>query len=209
MRYLPQAGLPMNSSPSDLKLMKQLLEEKEALIASLKLLKLADEEFQEHLVGSFIFALIYTNALEGTEWRSPPNIKEYDGLIWQEKNRWIEVPQAISWNGISPLVTGPGGIAQEQQVAFEKEWRRFLNSPGRNTVVRYFSGGETKLQRKTIAEAQEVPLVVHGVTAAEDSVQVVMARSAIENVTVAAGGRQWLGVHPAQDLQDVSRRSKR
>ncbi|KAK7178315.1 hypothetical protein PSPO01_15624 [Paraphaeosphaeria sporulosa] len=104
----------------------------------------------------------------------------------------------ISWDGVSPLVTGPGGVAWKQQVTFEKEWRRFLDSPGRNTAVRYFRGGEAVLPR--MEEQQNIPLLVRGVTAAEGSDQVIAGRSTIEDVGVAARGRQWLGIHDPQSM---------
>ncbi|KAF9730224.1 hypothetical protein PMIN04_012899 [Paraphaeosphaeria minitans] len=213
MRRPTESTLPSDPRPSD---MKQLLDERRAIVASLKFLEVANQKYQEHLTASFIFALMYTNGPESIEWLPPPSVHGYDGMIWQESDRWScfvlvhyrtsvgkDVPQAALWNGISPLVTKPEGVAWEKQVAFEREWRRFLDSPDRNATVRYFKGGEAVLPRKKFdEERKEIPLTVSRATAADDSVQIVTAKSTIEDVTVGAGGRQLLGsYHPS--LEDL------
>ncbi|KAL5406287.1 hypothetical protein PMIN04_012086 [Paraphaeosphaeria minitans] len=174
MRCPTNSTLPSDPCPPDPELLKQLRDEKEATTASLRLLKVATRNFEKHMAASFVFAMVYTNGLEDMDWLPPPGVHGHDGMIWREKDRWScfvivhystavgeHVPQAILWGGSRPLVTKPEGVAWEKQVAFQREWRRFLDSPDRNATVRYFQGGQPVLPRKKFdEERKEIPLTV-------------------------------------------------
>jgi hypothetical protein len=112
--YMP----PTDSSPSTT---EQLLDQKAALLDYLAVTRQADQSLKKYMAKRSCFTLQYANGFDSTDWCPPPDIERYEGMMWQQNDRWSrfvlvhykapvekEVPQAIPWEGVTSIVVIKG-----------------------------------------------------------------------------------------------------